>query len=88
MIIEQTVEITANHRLDLHLDVPQEIPIGKTRMIIQFPMQKPVEKNIGARGGDAKSATPHLDFLSGICAGAGDITLEQIRKERLSKYLK
>jgi hypothetical protein len=35
MTIEQTVEIPANHRLTI--EVPPEIPEGKTRVIIQFP---------------------------------------------------
>lgn len=34
------------------------------------------------------SSTPHTDFLSGILASAGDITLEQIREERLARYMK
>ena len=32
--------------------------------------------------------TPRADELSGILSGLGDITLEQIREERLAKYLK
>jgi hypothetical protein len=36
---------------------------------------------------DPNIPTPHTDFLSGILASAGDITREQIREERLSKYL-
>lgn len=36
MTIEQTVEIPANHRLTI--EVPPEIPEGKTRVIIQFPV--------------------------------------------------
>jgi hypothetical protein len=36
MTIEQTVDIPADHRLTI--DVPPEIPEGKTRVIIQFPV--------------------------------------------------
>jgi hypothetical protein len=36
---------------------------------------------------DPNIPTPHTDFLSGILAGVGDITHEQIREERLRKYL-
>ena len=32
--------------------------------------------------------TPHTDALLGILSGLGDITLEQIRDERLAKHLK
>jgi hypothetical protein len=35
MFIERTVEIPADHRLTI--EVPREIPEGKTRVIIQFP---------------------------------------------------
>ncbi|MDR2500668.1 MAG: hypothetical protein LBD37_06260 [Treponema sp.] len=36
---------------------------------------------------DPTIPTPITDRLSGILAGAGDITHEQIREERLRKYL-
>jgi hypothetical protein len=36
---------------------------------------------------DPNIPTPITDRLSGILAGAGDITREQIREERLRKYL-
>jgi hypothetical protein len=88
MIIEQTVEIPVSHQI--MLDVPHEIPAGKTRVIIQFPVfSKPklTEKTAEVKTGE-KPALSHADFLSGILASAGDITLEQIREERLSKYLK
>jgi len=32
--------------------------------------------------------SPHTDALLGILSGLGDITLEQIRDERLAKHLK
>jgi hypothetical protein len=37
MTIEQTVEIPANHRLTI--EVPREIPAGRTQVVIQFPVQ-------------------------------------------------
>ena len=36
MTIEQTVEIPASHKLTL--EIPESVPAGKTRMIIQFPL--------------------------------------------------
>ncbi|GHV47820.1 hypothetical protein AGMMS49546_37840 [Spirochaetia bacterium] len=30
MIIEQTVEIPPSRRLDLHVDIPPEFPVGRT----------------------------------------------------------
>jgi len=35
MIIEQTVEIPADHRLTI--EVPHEVPSGKARVVILFP---------------------------------------------------
>jgi hypothetical protein len=48
MTIEQTVEIPADHRLII--EVPREIPEGKTRVIIQFPV--PVAPARDPRGDD------------------------------------
>ena len=69
----------------LTIDVPREIPAGPVILTLtpkpHVPQQRTQE--------GAKSATPHADHLLGILAGAGDITLEQIREERLvNKYLK
>ena len=38
MTITQTVEIPASHRLTI--DVPREIPAGRTQVVIQFPVQE------------------------------------------------
>ena len=82
MIIEQTVDIPTSHRLTI--DVPRDIPAGP--VILTFT-PKPAESAKPEK--PSKSATPHADHLLGILASAGDITLEQIREERLvSKYLK
>ena len=112
MTITQTVEIPASHRLTI--DVPREIPAGRTQVVIQFPV---VEKQTGQRSPDRRSPdrrsdepvpksadegatshvdalkrilsqpTPRADALLGVAANLGDITLEQIREERLAKYL-
>jgi hypothetical protein len=85
MTIEQTVEIPADHRLTL--EVPRKIPAGRT--ILTFtPLP---EIPAAAKPGDeqqAKSPTPLTDWLSGILSHVGDISPEEIRAERLSKYLK
>jgi hypothetical protein len=66
------------------------------------PSAASAEQSAGEPAGGAQAPAPHTDFsclidpniptpitdrLSGILAGAGDITHEQIREERLSKYL-
>jgi hypothetical protein len=38
MTIEQTVEIPVSHRLTI--EIPEEIPAGRTQMIIQFPIRE------------------------------------------------
>jgi len=37
MIIEQIIEILADHRLTI--EVPHEVPAGKAHVVIQFPVQ-------------------------------------------------
>ena len=37
MTITQTVDIPASHRLTI--DVPREIPTGRTQVVIQFPVR-------------------------------------------------
>jgi hypothetical protein len=98
MSVTQTVEIPANHRLTI--DVPREVPEGL--VILTFtPAKKPADRKADSALKSAEGRTPHketlaeilsqptprADALSGIAAGLGDITLEQIREERLAKYL-
>jgi hypothetical protein len=80
MTIEQTIEVPASHRITL--DVPREIPAGRANIIIQFRTPADMQSEKTA----AKAAA--LDRLTGCLAGVGDIDLEEIREERLAKYLK
>jgi len=78
-----TVEIPANRRLTI--EVPREIPVGRT--IITFtPAPKISAKSSPADNGERP--TPISDRLLGLASGAGDISLDELRAERLSKYLK
>ena len=43
MTITQTVDIPANHRLTI--DVPREVPVGRTYVIIQFPVLENTQAN-------------------------------------------
>ena len=87
MTITQTIEIPADRRLVI--DVPREVPIGKAQVevkVIPFANKEekpepPLKCLIGVK-------TPRADRLLGIAANLGDITLDEIREERLSKYLK
>ena len=61
-----------------------EIPLNR-RLFIDVPLEVPAEK---APANNSKLPTPITDSLVGILASAGDINPEQIREERLVKYLK
>ena len=74
MIIEQTFKIPANRKLTVV--VPREIPTD-TVVITYAP---PAEVK--------KKDTPLTEALSGILSDLGDVSLEEIRAERLAKYLK
>ncbi|MDR2964567.1 MAG: hypothetical protein LBU88_02200 [Treponema sp.] len=96
MTITQTVEIP-NDRW-LNIKVPKEIPAGATAQvelkIIPFikkdsmaksPKLRLTRKELDEMLQNAK--TPISDSLTGILAHLGDITIEQIRNERLARHL-
>jgi hypothetical protein len=98
MTIEQTVEIPSDHRLVI--EVPPEIPAGKVRLEVNvIPFVKNEEKPVAAKPQKLftsrkeleeflkNAETPHTDALAGIVAHLGDITVEQIRDERLARHL-
>jgi hypothetical protein len=45
MTIEQTVEIPASRRLIL--EIPEEVPAGRARVFIQFPLREDVQAGEG-----------------------------------------
>jgi hypothetical protein len=83
MVVEQIIDVPADRRV--FLDLPRELPAGRVRLELKLT---PVNREQHSEEEQAaKSATPITDRLSGILASAGDITLEQIREERLRKYM-
>ena len=99
MTITQTVDIPADHRVFFEFLAPREIPEGKAKVevkVIPFveKLEKPAPKNadegemshLDALFGILSQPTPRADALLGVAANLGDITLEQIREERLAKY--
>ena len=80
MIIEQTVEVPVDHRLTI--DVPSEIPSGPTILAFRPVL---VQKADNAK---EKHGTPVTDRLAGCLADVKDIDIDEIREERLAKYLK
>ncbi|MCL2043275.1 MAG: hypothetical protein FWG89_03955 [Treponema sp.] len=90
MTITQTVDVPANRRITL--EVPREIPEGKAQVefkVIPFVKQdKTVPPLYNKKGDGNRSETPISDSLVGILSHLGDITLEEIRDERLARHLK
>jgi hypothetical protein len=101
MTITQTVEIPANRRLKLDLEIPREVPIGRTNVIIQIPVNEDSQSATMPKAAANKkismtrqeldeflknSHTPISDSLLGILKT--DITVEEIRIARLAKHLR
>jgi len=96
MTITQTVEIPADHRV--FFDFPIEIPVGKARIELKvIPFVKKDEKPVSFEQQKIRLSKRELDKmlencpitqeLSGLLSDLGKITIEQIREERLAKYL-
>jgi len=94
MTITQTVEIPSSHSLTIK--IPREVPTGATvRLELKIiPFEKKEEKSptlhLTKKELDGMLQTAHTpisDSLTGILANLGNITVEQIREERLAKYL-
>jgi hypothetical protein len=79
-MIEQTVEVPVNHRLTI--DVPSEIPVGPAILAFRPVVIQRADK------AKEKHGTPITDRLAGCLAGVGEIDIEEIREERLAKYMK
>jgi len=95
MTITQTVEIPANRRVHFDFEVPREVPEGRTSVILLFPDKKeaqpskPVFNNGKIKLTKALKeellADETLLSLTGILHT--DMTIEEIRDERLAKYI-
>jgi hypothetical protein len=87
MTITQTVDIPADRRVFFEFFAPKEIPTGQARLELKVtPVLERQDKPVPETS--KKSATPLSDSLLGIFSELGDITLEEIREERLAKHLK
>jgi len=94
MTIIQTVEVPANRRVHFDFEVPREVPEGKTSVIMQFPDRKEAQESKPAlKDGKLKLtkklkeellADETLLSLTGILHT--DMTVDEIRNERLAKY--
>ena len=79
----QTVEIPADRRITLV--VPGEIPTGKAKVEFNvIPFNKNDESSLAVLRG---VSTPLADSLLGVASNLGNITLDEIRDERLLKHL-
>ena len=101
MTITQIVDIPANRRLHLDLEIPCEITADKAYVIVQFtvPVKSQSESAIKTKASNKKigmtkkeldeflknANTPISDSLLGILKT--DMTLDEIRMARLAKHL-
>ena len=95
MTIEQIVEIPTDHRVLFEFLAPKNIPPGPARVELKVTpvparQDKPVpdtSKNLSSSEGS--STTPITDSLVGILSQVDDISIKEIREERLMrKYQK
>ena len=97
MTVTQIVDVPANRRV--FIDVPSEIPVGKTQVVIQFPIRENEQSAAVPKKGNKKigmtreqldeflknAHTPISDSLLGILKT--DMTLDEIRMARLARQL-
>ena len=82
----QTIEIPVNRRI--FLDLPPEVPVGRAQVEVKvFPFAKKEENHTAPLKCLVGVSTPRADRLLGAAANLGNITLDEIREERLEKYL-
>ena len=85
MTIEQTIDVPENRRVFLEFLAPKEIPAGPAR--IELKVTPVLEKQTIPESAKEKP-TPRADALLGILSHVGEISPEEIREERMAKYLK
>ena len=63
--IQKTVDIPADRRLHLDLDVPESVPSGRTRLVLSFPAQAAgeAEKSAGTASADKEPWIPLVSWL-------------------------
>jgi hypothetical protein len=90
MTIEQTIEVPPSHRI--FLDLPPELPVGKAKVELIFtPLSDTPQKSSGKIRltkqmiDEMLQNSPITLALTGILHT--DMTVEEIREERLAKYL-
>jgi hypothetical protein len=87
MVIEQTVDIPANHRLVI--DLPCEVPAGKAYIEVKvIPVVD--RQDEGAPRNADEEAMSHVDALLSILSQVGgNIDIDELRTERITaKHLK
>jgi len=85
MTIEQTIEVPVDRRVFFEFLAPKEIPVGPARVELKVT---PVPERQDESSRDKNKPTPRADRFLGIAKELGEITLEQIKDERLARQLK
>jgi hypothetical protein len=102
MTLTQTLDIPADRRVRFDIEVPREVTADKAFVTIRFPTPAEAQRKAEPKAAGKKinmtreeldeflrnSHTPISDSLVGILSDIGDIDLDEIRMERLSKHLK
>ena len=89
MVIEQTIEVPASRRI--FLDLPPELPTGRAKVELSItPETSPKENNGKIRLTKAMKDEILSDKVVRSLTGIlhTEMSLEEIREERLAKYLK
>ena len=78
MIIEQTVEIPASRRI--FLDLPPELPVGKAKITITSPVEKPAAyKTVADLRGIAKKMGSTITVKRFLEMRQEDLSLEEAK---------
>jgi hypothetical protein len=91
MTIQQTVDIPADRKLHLDLELPDTMPDGATELVLTFKSvspEKPVLPRFSAERIEAWSRSPEIQSLVGALKGIdlpADISLKDIREKRLEE---
>jgi len=83
MVITQTIDILDDRRV--FFDFPREVPTGKAQVELKvIPFVKKYDETVK---NTSERSTPHTDALLNILSKIGDITIDEIRDERLARHL-
>jgi hypothetical protein len=91
MTVQQTIDIPADRKLHIDLELPETVPDGATELVLTFKNVSP-EKSVlprfSAKQIEAWSHAPEIQSLVGALKGIGlpaDVSIKDIREKRLAE---